>query len=106
MLPAEAREHVPHSCNQPRRMLRILFAPGAVGIIPSSPRQLGGTIYVVPVRRIVPGEILQAPGDSHFAEHCEVSRRIRLVGIKERAVPIEEHALDRADSSCGHHWSA
>src|SRR6202022_3903985 len=83
-------------------MRGVLLAPGARGVIPASARQFGGAIDAIPVRRVMAGEVLQSPGNAHFAEHGEIGGGICAVGIEERAVPVEEDALDLA-VWCGAH---
>ena len=72
----------------------VLFAPGAVGIIPAGARQFGGAIDAIPVGGIVAGEILESPGNTHFLEHGEIGGGIGAGGIEKRAVPIEKDALN------------
>ena len=75
-------------------MRGVLFAPGAVGIIPTSARQFGGAIDAIPVGGVMAGEIVEGPGNAHFTEHSEIGGGIGAVGIEKRAVPIEKDALD------------
>ena len=74
-------------------MAAVAEAPGFVGGVPFGVRKLGGAIDVVPVGRIVLFEFGDAPGNLHFAKHGEVSGGIGSVGVKERAVPVEQDAL-------------
>ena len=74
----------------------VLFAPGAVGVVPASARQFCGAIDAIPVGRIVASEIVERPGNAHFAEHGEIGGGIGVVGIEESAVPVEEDAADLA----------
>src|ERR1700738_593340 len=85
-------------------MRGVLLAPGSVGVIPASARQFGGAIDAIPVRRIVACEVLQSPGNAHFAEHGEIGGGIGAVGIEERAGPVEEDALNFSVCRCAHVW--
>jgi hypothetical protein len=75
-------------------MHRVLLAPGAIGVIPTGAGQFGGAIDAIPVGGIVAGEVVEGPGNAHFAEHGEIGGGIGTIGIEERAVPIEKDALD------------
>ena len=65
-----------------------------VGSIPAAARQFGGAIDVVPVRRIVSREFVEAPGNIHLAEHSKVRTRIGVERVEKSAVPIEQHGFD------------
>jgi hypothetical protein len=77
-------------------MRGVLFAPSAVGVVPSSARQLGGAIDAIPIGGIMAGEVFQGPRDAHFAEHGEIRGGIGAIGVEESAVPVEEDAADLA----------
>ena len=80
----------------------IMFAPRGVGGVPMVFGQTGGAVHVIPVGRIVFGELVDAPGDAHFAEHGEIRGRIGVERIEQRAVPIEQHAFDFGFCGAGH----
>src|SRR5258707_13858346 len=69
-------------------MRGVLFAPGTVGIAPTSARQFGGPIDAIPVGGIVAGKVVEGPGNAHFAEHGEIGGGIGAVGIGAAASPI------------------
>src|SRR3954467_9390090 len=96
MTPGNAGEHGAHTCQKTRTVLGVVPAPETVGVVPASARQFGGAIDAVPVWGIVTRKVLKTPRDAHFAKHGEISRGVGLVGVEERAVPVEEHALNGA----------
>ena len=93
MTPCKAGQNAADARDETRAVIRILFAPSAVGGIPASARQFCGAIDAVPIRRIILGKLVEAPGNAHLFEHREVRGGIGGVGVEKCAVPIEEHAL-------------
>ena len=92
---ADARKDAPGACDEFRFLFGVIFAPNLVRVVPFVFRQFCGAIDEIPVRRIVLFELGEAPGNAHGAEHGEVSGGVGLVGIEQRAVPIEEDAFER-----------
>src|SRR5262249_45553089 len=77
-------------------MIGILLAPDAVSFAPASARQTSSTIDAIPVRRIVKSKLFEAPGNAHGTEHGKICRGVSPVGIKQSAIPIEQHAFNDA----------
>jgi len=50
----------------------------------------------------MPFEFGEVPGNLHFSKHGEVSGGVCGVGVKERAVPVEENALERVVAGVFH----
>ena len=92
--PRKQRKNPARTGKQFGAMAAVAEAPGFVGGVPFGVRKLGGAIDVVPVGRIVLFEFGDAPGNLHFAKHCEVSGGIGSIRVEEGAVPVEEDALD------------
>src|ERR1700692_380752 len=71
-----------------------MLAPGSVCGTPMPLREACGAVDVVPVGRIMLGELVQTPSDAHFTEHCQVGGRIGLEGIEQGSIPVKEDAFD------------
>src|SRR5215472_13443756 len=102
MMARDASENAADSGNESWTMICVLLAPGAIGGIPASTRQLCGAINAVPVRGIILGKLLEAPRNAHFTKHCEIGGRIGGIGVEECAIPIEEHTLECVVVTCRH----
>src|SRR5260370_7063236 len=75
-------------------MLCMVRAAGAVRGSRVLPRQAGGAINLIPVRRIVFFKFREPPRDAHLLEHCQIRRGVSVVGIDERAIPVEENSFN------------
>src|SRR6267154_6069835 len=50
----------------------------------------------------MPLEFGEVPGNLHFSKHSEVSGGVCGVGVKERAVPVEENPFERVVAGVFH----
>src|SRR6266404_7698808 len=80
--------------DQLRPMLCIVRAPGAVRVIPVLPWQPCGAINLIPVGGIIFFKFWEPPRDAHLLEHCQIRRGVGVVGIDERAIPVEENSFN------------
>jgi hypothetical protein len=83
-------------------MAGVVLEPDLIGSVPSRAGKIRGAIDVVPVGRIVLLEFCYAPGDLHLFKHGQVGGGIGGVGVEERAVPVEEDALESTIAGCFH----
>ena len=72
----------------------VRAAPESVGLFPALPRNSRRAIDAVPIGRIVPLQIRETPVHPERAKHLQIGARIRVVGIQQRPIPIEEHCVD------------
>src|SRR6266478_791823 len=105
MSAAQPCEDPARTGHQLRPMLCIMRAPQAVRIIPPLSRQTRGAINVIPVRRVVLLKLVEPPRDAHRLEHSQVGGGVGVVGIDERAVPVEENSFHCAFSFQRHRCS-
>src|SRR6266436_2254035 len=80
--------------DQLRPMLCIVRAPGAVRVIPALPGQPCGAINLIPVRGIIFFKFREPPRDAHLLKHRQIRGGVGVVGIDQRAVPVEEHSFN------------
>src|SRR3981189_2874432 len=80
----------------------VKLHPQAVGLFPFRARQTRGAVHVVPVRRVMPFQLGNAPFHPQRGEHVGVGLRVGFEGIEQRSVPVEEYAFQYALSVHGH----
>jgi len=74
-----------------RRIFELVGAgPQAVGFDPFGTRELRGTINTQPIGGVVLRKVALGPIDSQGVKHGEIGVEVGVVGVQERAVPIEE----------------
>src|SRR6266436_5478652 len=83
-------------------MRTVKLHPQAVGLYPFRARQARGAVHVVPVRRVMPFQLGNAPFHPQRGEHVDVGLRVGFEGIEQRSVPVEEYAFQYALSVHGH----
>jgi hypothetical protein len=77
-----------------RRIFEFVGAgPEAAGLHPFGTREQGCTVNAQPIGGIVQREFALGPMDAQGVKHGEIGAEIGLVGIQQRAIPIEQ---DRA----------
>src|SRR6266446_7032820 len=99
---AQSSQDAARPRDQLRPVLCIVSAPRAVRIFPALPRQPGGAINLIPIRRVVFLKLLEPPRDTHLLEHGQVRGCVGVVGINEGAIPIEENSFNAMFSFRGH----
>jgi hypothetical protein len=93
--PRQLPQHPSRPPNQLRAVTRVMPSPKGVGFLPPGTGDTCGPVDCVPVRRIMPVEFRPSPGNAQFLEQGKVRLGIGLIGIKQRAIPIEEHTRER-----------
>src|SRR5208282_1346139 len=97
----QGAQHQSRARKQLGFLLPVRALPQAVRQVPLRARKPGSTIDSKPVWRIMPLEITRVPGDAELAEHFKVSAGISGIGVKKRAIPIEQHH-SRWKTDAGH----
>src|SRR5271157_3496081 len=83
-------------------MLDVVEAPKTVCLIPTFLRNSRLAIDRIPVWRVVLFQFLQAPSQANLPEHRQVCLSIRVIGIQQRAIPIEQDTGETI--FFGHSW--
>lgn len=84
-------------------MLSVVFAPEPISGVIFGARNVGGTIDVVPVGRVIAFEIGEAPRNLQRTKHGEIGGGVRGVGVEERAIPVKKDAAERRSARGGFH---
>jgi len=100
-LPLERAKCAPRSSLQFRPVRAVKLHPQTIGLLPFRSRKAGGAIYPVPVGRIAALQLRNAPGQSQCRKHIDIGLRVRLKGIQQGSIPVEQHALSHGFSAGG-----
>src|SRR5712692_9350006 len=80
-----------------------MLSPDAVRFFPPRAGKPRRAIHPIPIGRVMALEVFYSPGDSNLPEHRQKHLRIRLEGIKQRSVPIEQNPAQPAWNSSARH---
>src|SRR5580704_8003254 len=92
---SEEADYAARACEQRRVFLFVSAHPETVGFEPFGAREHRGAVNAQPIGGIVLCEFALGPVDAQSLKHREVGAEVGLVGIQERAVPIEKDCARR-----------